>query len=237
MASFKSHVDRWTTRATNYAYRRFNVDRRRHRPMEIVHERAAEQSAEFILANLSQAVLFDDRESYWKFVVSRLPNTGLIIECGVFEGLSINFIADRLCARNDDRTVYGFDSFEGLEEDWTGENLAAGHFSLSGSMPVVRPRVELRKGWVQDTISPFLAEHPAETVALLHIDTDSYTPARYLLETVKPRFSSGTIIAFDELIGYPNWQQHEYRALTETLEPITYEFVAFTSRQAAIRIK
>ena len=237
MGSFKSRVDRWTTRATNYAYRRFRIDHRRHRPLEIVYEKAAEQSAEFILANLDQAVLFDDREAYWRFVVKRLPPKGLLMECGVFEGLSINFIADQLARRRDARRIYGFDSFEGLEEDWTGENLPAGYFDMGGKLPSVRPSVELRKGWVQDTVAPFLAEQPGEPIALLHIDTDSYTPARYLLDTVKPRLAPGSIIAFDELVGYPNWQQHEYRALCEALEPGSYEFIAFTSRQAAIRIK
>jgi hypothetical protein len=237
MSWFKSRLDRWITRVTNYAYRRFYIDHRRHRPLQIVYEKAAEQSADFILANLGQAVLFEDREAYWRFVVQRLPQKGLLMECGVFEGLSINFMADQLARRGDTRRIYGFDSFEGLEEDWTGENLPAGYFDLSGKLPSVRPSVELRKGWVQDTVAPFLAEEAGQPIALLHIDTDNYRPARYLLEIVKPRLVPGSIVAFDELIGYPNWQQHEYRALSEMLEPGSYEFIAFTSRQSAIRIK
>lgn len=234
--SMKDRLNRFSTRALTYAYRRFYMDWRRHRPLEIVYERAAEQSAEFILSHLDNAVLFDTRKDYWRHVIKALPGQGLLMECGVFQGQSINFIADQLAARKDDRAVHGFDSFEGLEEDWQGENLPAGFFSLGGKLPDVRSRVKLYKGWVQDTVAPFLAEHDGQTVALLHIDTDTYTPARYLLDTVGPRLAPGSVVAFDELIGYPNWRQHEYRALEESLNSRRYEFIAFTSRQAAIRI-
>ncbi len=85
-------------------------------------------------------------------------------------------------------------------------------------------------------MQPFLDQHPGEPLALLHIDTDTYTPARFLLDALKPRLVPGSIIAFDELIGYPNWQAHEAKALGEALPRAGYRFIAFTSRQAAIRI-
>ncbi len=236
MASMKQRLDGWTTRTLSYLYRRFLVDDRRQWPMRRVYERAAETSASFIEANIDEAVLFDHRIDYWAWLVTRLPSTGLLMECGVFEGKSINFIADRLRAKGDARLIHGFDSLEGLEEDWSGEALPAGHFDQGGRLPPVRENVRLYKGWVQDTVQPFLDRHPGEPLALLHIDTDTYTPARYLLEAVAPRLVSGSIIAFDELIGYPNWQAHEAKALAEVLPRDRYRFIAFTSRQAAIRI-
>jgi hypothetical protein len=237
MSDFRSRIDRLTTKSLTYLHRRFDTDHRRHRPLEIVYERAAEQSADFILANINEAVLFDARADYWRFVTAAVPKIGLIMECGVFQGLSINFIADRLKAAGDTRGIDGFDSFEGLEENWSGENLPSGHFDMKGKPPDVRPGVVLHKGWVQDTVQPYLDAHPEEPIALLHIDTDTYAPARYLLDAVKPRLVCGSIIAFDELVGYPNWQQHEYKALAETLERESYQFMAFTSRQAAIYIR
>lgn len=236
VASLKQRMDAWTTRTLAYLHRRFLVDDRRHWPLRRVYERAAESSASFIEANMDDAVLFDYRTDYWAWLVTRLPKEGLLLEAGVFEGKSINFIADRLKARGDGRLIHGFDSFEGLEEDWAGEALAAGHFDQGGRLPPVRANVRLHKGWVQDTVAPFLAEHPDEPIALLHIDTDTYTPARYLLETCAPRLVPGSIIAFDELIGYPNWPAHEAKALSEVLPRERYRFIAFTSRQAAIRI-
>lgn len=164
--------------------------------MRRVHERAAEGSANFIEANIDDSILFDHRSDYCAWLVTRLPNTGLLLEAGVFEGQSINFIADWLKAAGDARLVQDFDSFEGLEEDWTGEALPAGFFDQGGRLPHVRDNVHLHKGWVQDTVQPFL----------------------------------------DELIGYPNWQAHEAKALDEILPRERCRFIAYTSRQAAIRI-
>lgn len=233
----KSRIDRWTTRNLTYLHRRFYLDHRRHRPLELVWEQSAAESASFISANLEYAVLFDSREDLWRHALRSMPSDGLIMECGVFQGQSINMIADWLSARRDQRLAHGFDSFEGLEEDWFGENLPAGFFDLKGRLPSVRANVQLHKGWVQDTVAPFLAEHPDQPIALVHIDTDTYTPARYILETVKPRLKSGSLVVFDELVGYPNWQRHEYKALCETMDAASYDFIGFTSRQAILRVK
>jgi hypothetical protein len=148
----------------------------------------------------------------------------------------VNFIADTLKRRRDERLVHGFDSFEGLEEDWSGEGLKAGYFQQGGVLPPVRPNVRLYKGWVQDTLGPFYAEQAGAPLALLHIDTDTYTPAQHILEVSKPRMREGTVVVFDELIGYPNWRQHEFRALQEMLKREDYRFIGFTSRQVAIRM-
>ncbi|MGZ6040160.1 MAG: hypothetical protein ACXWKR_15935, partial [Phenylobacterium sp.] len=57
-----------------------------------------------------------------------------------------------------------------------------------------------------------------------------------ILEISKPLLTEGTIIVFDELVGYPNWRSHEFKALQETLDRKSYRFIGFTSRQAALRI-
>lgn len=231
----KASVNRAVSRTLAYLRRRDWIDRRRNRPMEIVWERAAEQSAQFICDNQSDAVLFDRKEALWDMALAEMPNAGAIMECGVFQGASINHIADWMSRHGDARAVHGFDSFEGLEENWTGENLRRGFFNQHGKMPSVRRSVTLHKGWVQDTIMPFLSEHAVDRIALLHIDTDTYLPARYILATLKDRLAGGGIVIFDELLGYPNWQAHEYRALTEEIDRNSYRFIGFTSRQAAIR--
>jgi predicted O-methyltransferase YrrM len=226
----------FTTKASWYIYRRLEGNIRRHRPLEVLWTNAAQDSAAYIQENFDDAVIFHDRMDFWRHVMGRVPAEGELVEVGVYRGASVNFIADCLTARGDRREVHGFDSFEGLEEDWSGESLASGFFNQGGALPSVRPNVKLHKGWVQDTLGPFYAERGAPKLALIHIDTDTYTPARQILEVSKPLLTEGTIIVFDELIGYPNWRAHEYKALTETLDRDRYRFIAFTSRQAAIRI-
>jgi predicted O-methyltransferase YrrM len=89
---------------------------------------------------------------------------------------------------------------------------------------------------VKDTLVPFIAAEGRPPIGLVHIDTDTYTPAAHVLEIVAPLLVPGSIIVFDELIGYPNWREHEYKALNEWLPRDRYELIGFTSRQAALRI-
>jgi len=200
-------------------------------PIDLVRARAAQRSADFIEANGEGALLFARKPKLWDFVATKVPVAGLMGECGVFEGRSINHMA-RIFAERD---IFGFDSFEGLEEDWPGLPHAAGHFDLGGALPSVESNVTLTKGWVQDTIPTFLENH-AGPIAFLHVDTDTYAPAKSILSLCKPRFVPGTVVLFDELIGYPFWERAEYRALQEELGDTEYRFIAFSSMQAAIVI-
>lgn len=234
--SYSEKLGRMISKAHLYLYRRYATEARRNRPFELIWEKSALESADFIHANMADAVIYRDRLEFWKHVLNTLPATGQLLEVGVFQGQSINMIADDRRVRGDKRLVQGFDSFEGLQEDWSGEGLATGFFNQGGKLPNVRENVRLHKGWVQDTLSPFMREADEKTIALLHIDTDTYTPARFTLDCAKPFLVPGSIIVFDELIGYPNWQRHEYRALMECLDPSSYRFTAFTSRQAALEI-
>ena len=73
-----------------------------------------------------------------------------------------------------DVTWYGFDSFEGLPEAWT-LGAKAGAFSIGGNLPPVRGNVRLTKGFFEQTLPGFVAQHRGETIALLHVDCDLYS--------------------------------------------------------------
>ena len=47
------------------------------------------------------------------------------LEFGVFSGSSINFFSKKI-----NKKIYGFDSFEGLKEDWSGTTVIKGTFDL-----------------------------------------------------------------------------------------------------------
>jgi len=57
-----------------------------------------------------------------------------------------------------DTTIYGFDSFEGLQQDWKGHMSKAGHFSLAGQLPKVEDNVKLIKEWFDQTVPVFMAQ-------------------------------------------------------------------------------
>lgn len=236
MGGLKGRVSELVKRTSTFIYNRLRENVRRNLTYEYLWENAAKASAAFVEDNFDDAVVYQHRNEFWRAMMEKVPSQGELIEVGVFRGASVNFIADVLSKKGDPREVHGFDSFEGLEEDWSGESLPAGFFQQGGVLPPVRKNVRLYKGWVQDTLGPFYASKGQPTLALVHIDTDTYTPARHILEISKPLMTEGTIVVFDELIGYPNWRSHEFKALQQTLKRDDYRFVGFTSRQAAIRL-
>ena len=197
-----------------------------------LHHRAAARSAEFIEANGSKALIFSRKQHLWPWLATQIPSEGIMMECGVFKGRSINSMAKLF----PDRTLHGFDSFEGLSEDWVGVNLGEGAFDLKGKLPEVEGNVALTKGWVDETL-PLFFEKEKGDIAYLHVDTDTYSPAKTILNLAKPRFKKGTIVLFDELIGYPFWEEGEFRALTEELDSSRFEYIGFSQMQAAIRIQ
>ena len=86
------------------------------------------------------------------------PPNSLIMEFGVWMGSSIN----RIAAHNPHVVeIFGFDSFEGLPEDWSGP-WVKGSFDMNGQMPAVRPNVKLFKGWFSDTIPLFKQYYAAK---------------------------------------------------------------------------
>lgn len=191
-------------------------------------------SAEFIYSKIGSALLFTNIQKFWTYSFKDIKSEGLIMEFGVFSGNSINFFSTLLKEKNDIRKIYGFDSFEGLSEAWGGTTLGKGYFDVNGVLPRVNDNVELVKGWVNVTFPDFLLENKLDEkkIAFMHLDVDTYTPTKLVLELAQRYFLNGTIIVFDELLGYPGWREHEFKALREAIDQHwNYEFIAFCEVQ------
>ncbi|WP_243393870.1 class I SAM-dependent methyltransferase [Mycobacterium ahvazicum] len=138
----------------------------------------------------------------------------LILDLGVWIGWSTRLISDA-----SDRMVYGFDSFEGLVEDWKLEDhvVKRGTFSLSdpfaqrfmqdtgvtfhdGVPDALGRKVQFIKGSTYDTLAPFLADRPNAPIRLFHMDLDTYESCLHALETCKEHFVPGSILVFDEYL-------------------------------------
>lgn len=156
---------------------------------------------------------------------------GLFLEFGVAYGRSINLIASVVTPRK----VYGFDSFEGLPEDWAA-GVGKGAFAQE-KLPEVAENVELVVGWFDNTLPPFLAAHPGP-LALLHVDCDLYSSTRTVLTLCTSRIIKGTVIAFDEYFGYAGWREHEFKAFQQFCRANnrTYEYLTMvpTRFQASV---
>ena len=206
---------------------------------DLVNRNAVQESSDYAIKNFSQAMQFVSRTELWRYCLNKstqlqYTEEGVIAEFGVWKGESINFLA-KTCPR---ARVFGFDSFEGLEEDWYGYSLQKGRYSTKGRLPKVENNVTLIKGWFEDTLPNFVKSLAHEQILILHMDADTYKPSKYVLNSLVKNLDTGSIIIFDEYFGYPGWQLHEFKAYQEfvTKFSIKYKYIAYTNMQVAIEI-
>ena len=161
----------------------------------------------------------------------------MICEFGVSTGRSMRMLEEILPK---DRVIYGFDTFEGLPEEWGGEK--KGTYTNGGNVPEFQNNVKIRKGLFEDSLPGWLREREVSRLPLAwaNIDCDLYSSTATVLNELQPRIVPGTILVFDEYICHPTWRRDEFRAWREAVKRFgwNYEYVAFsiTSKQAIVRI-
>ncbi len=169
-----------------------------------------------------------------KYAMQAAKLEGLILEFGVFNGKSIRRIAEFSSSK-----IYGFDSFEGIPETWNDE--PSGSYSAEGVLPTVPKNVTLVKGWFNDTIPIFLNQLKTEPIIrFLHIDCDLYSSTKTIFDLLGKYIQPGTVILFDELIGYKSWQKDEFKAFMEAAKMYSWNYeillFSFATKQVAIKI-
>jgi predicted O-methyltransferase YrrM len=179
---------------------------------------AAIDSANFAATEMSSA-----REHAGSFAIladamGRRTIEGLILEFGVYTGKTINHIASMTPQK-----VFGFDSFEGLPEDWRTD-FPKGRFAAA--LPAVRDNVELVVGWFDATLPGFLARE-TNPISLLHVDCDLYSSTKTIFDLCRDRIRPGTVIVFDEYFNYVGWRRHEHKAFMEFIAEtgLAFEYV------------
>jgi hypothetical protein len=192
---------------------------------------ASKQSAEYIHDKMGNLYGIPDPIDLLSACIKEVKLDGLYLEFGVFSGRTINHIATKT-----DQTVHGFDSFQGLPEEWN--SVPAGTFSTNGKLPSVANNVQLHVGYFEETLPVFVSDF-SDDVAFLHIDSDLYSSARIVLKLLKDQIKAGTIIVFDEYFNYPGWQNHEYKAFKEFISEsgFQYEYIAFCSKGFSVGVR
>jgi len=224
-------VDKTLVRLTRHIYYKVAPPKT---VLQVLSERASTSAADYVESHMPRTMGFSGKQQLMEFALSKVALKGMLAEFGVFQGESINHIAGRL---KDGATIFGFDSFEGLKEDWSGYDLTKGTFSLGGQLPPVRVNVELITGWFDETLPRFLTQHPGN-FAFIHVDCDTYEATRTLFKAAGERVAPGTVIVFDEYFGYPGWRVGEWKAWQEFVAErgVRYEYIGFSVNQVAVRI-
>ena len=165
----------------------------------------------------------------------------MFLEFGVYYGDSAKMIATLLDNSTNDHDgsapiLDAFDSFHGLPEQW---NMNSSHptigFAPTGTFRVLNAsklikdliksykNLKVHVGLFQTTLKSYLHDrhrlHEGSVVAFAHIDCDLYSSTKFVLNALKPYLRKGSVLQFDELVGWPGWNiGGEFRALEELMK-------------------
>jgi predicted O-methyltransferase YrrM len=145
-------------------------------------------------------------------VVGRAP---LYLEFGVGGGRSMRWWSQNLSQPA--AKLVGFDSFQGLPEDWSPW-YRAGAFAVGTPPQIDDSRVSFQVGWFDETLPDFKA--PDHDQIILNVDCDLYSSAATVLRWAEPYLRPGTLIYFDE---FPD-RDHERKAFNELAERSSFRF-------------
>lgn len=117
--------------------------------------------------------------------------------------------------RNPASRFTGFDTFEGLPEDWG--NIKKGSYSAEGNLPDIKDsRVSFQVGLIQDTLPGFVSSLGKGTKKVIHIDVDLYNATLFSLVYLQPFIEKGDVIIFDDFFTVTK-ASYEFRAFYDFL--------------------
>jgi tetratricopeptide (TPR) repeat protein len=174
--------------------------------------------------------LFFHRWALFDYVVGQSITSRPFYEFGVWRGEAFRYLIKTF------KKGYGFDTFEGIPEDWHHEK--TGSYSSDGNIPQIEGG-EFIVGKFDNTLLPFFSE-PRPTASLINFDADLYSSTICALNHSKPVIDQHTLLVFDEFLMNDNWEDDEYKALNEFClqNNYTYEVLAvsFITKQVAVRL-
>lgn len=197
-----------------------------------------EKSYNYFSQHFSKCLLSTDekvREFSIKKSLEIFNKEDYFLEFGVYKGSSIKQFATFL--EKKDLKIYGFDSFIGISEDWLGTNKMKGHYNNAGKIPKTKSNVEFVVGDIFETLPEFLKNKSNINIKFVHIDTDTYSVCKFILESIKKNLDKNAIIVFDELHNFTAWDQGEFKALKEVFSEKEFDYIAFGAKtNAAIKL-
>ena len=156
---------------------------------------------------------------------------GVWCEFGVAYGHSLR----RLAEARGNATLWGFDSFRGLPEDWI-KGHPKGHFAVGSHVALPPDGVNLVVGWYKDTLPAFW---PPDPITFALVDCDLYSSATEVFWQILPQTNEGAVIVIDDFFVEP-YDNGVLRAFLEFLEDpehrFPFEWLARSGEQVALRV-
>lgn len=115
---------------------------------------------------------------------------------------------------NPESRFYGFDTFEGLPENWGTFSRGA----MAADIPVLNDeRTQFVKGLFQDSVPGFLLNSELRNGKrkILHLDADLFSSTLFALTSLAPYLKKGDILMFDEF-NVPNHEFYAFKLFCDT---------------------
>jgi hypothetical protein len=173
------------------------------------------------------------REQIWHLYLKEHNSNSAFLEFGVWQGKSINYMA----LVRPDCIFHGFDSFEGLPEDWK-ERHAKGTFATDFSKLKFRSNIFIHKGMFHEKISDIFETN--EKVVGIHIDCDLGSSTDIVLNNLsKLIIEQKPLLLFDEMFNYKGFEDHEFKSFLNWINKneLNFSIEATNLNQEQVLIK
>lgn len=135
---------------------------------------------------------------------------------------------------NTQSNFYGFDTFEGLPEDFGPFSKGTMAVALE-SLNITDPRAAFYKGLFQDTLIPFLESYQNGKKKLIHMDADLFSATIFSLSQLYRFLNDGDIILFDEF-AVPKHEFMAFKIFTESFY-VNYEVIGAANNYLFVAVK
>ena len=189
------------------------------------------RSIDWILSLPKLPELHFNRWSIFDAAIAISDKSRSFYEFGVWMGDSFKYLNKAY------KKGYGFDTFTGLPENW--HTVPQGTYSSYGNIPNVKG-AEFIIGEFSETLPKFFAKK-RPLASLINFDADLYSSTLCALNHSLPVMDAKTVLVFDELIVNHQWENDEYKALTEfcAVHKLDFEvrMVSLFTKQVVVTLK
>src|ERR1035441_7559888 len=133
------------------------------------------RTGSWVRSHSSRCKIVASRQEVFEVVAREVRGRRVLyLEFGVWEGASMRMWSQLLAGET--ASLHGFDSFEGLPEDWHSQH-PTGTFSTAGAVPNIDdPRIRFFPGRFENTLVHY--EPPPHDVTIMNLDADLYSSTK-----------------------------------------------------------
>ncbi|MFI5219866.1 MAG: class I SAM-dependent methyltransferase [Bacteroidia bacterium] len=178
---------------------------------------------------------YDKRYKLYEHVIKteNLANEAMdYLEFGVSGAYSFKWWIN--ANKSNDSRFYGFDTFEGLPENWGTFKKGDMHAAIPA---IDDSRHEFVKGLFQQSLYPFLDTHSLNNGKrkIIHLDADLYSSTLFVLTTLARHLKKDDILLFDEF-NVPNHEFFAFKCFTDSYY-IKYKLIGAANNYYQVAIK